>query len=309
MNEPHLIYETLHGSRAYGLARADSDYDHKGIIIGPAGWYHGFIGGPEQVEIGSDHVQFELRKFMRLAATANPTLLEVLYTHPDDHRTLTPAGARLLAARDAFLSRRVEQSFGGYAASQLKRIRTHRRWLLEPPKTPPTRAAYGLPERAVVPRDQMGAAEAMREQGRLDELDLSPNFLDMLDRERRYKQAQKQWGQYQTWLKHRNPKRAALEAAHGYDTKHAMHLVRLLRMAGEILRGEGVIVRRADRDDLLAIRDGVRSYEALAEEADALSAAVEAAAKTTALPAEPDERALDALCASLVDQVLRGELA
>lgn len=307
MHAPHLIYETVHGSRAYGLARAGSDTDHKGVIVGPAGWYHGFIGGPEQVELGADHVRFEIRKFMRLAAAANPTLLETLYTHDDDHRTVTRAGRRLLDARDAFLSRKVEQSFGGYAASQLKRIRTHRRWLLEPPKAPPSRAEFGLPERALVPRDQMGAAEAMREQGRLDELDLSPNFLDMLDRERRYKQARTHWSQYQTWLRGRNPARAALEAAHGYDTKHAMHLVRLLRMGGEILRGEGVIVRRPDRESLLAIRDGALDYEALAAEADALSAAIEAASATTALPDAPDEAALDALCASIVDDVLRGD--
>lgn len=303
----HLIYETLHGSRAYDLARPTSDHDYKGVIVGPAAWYHGFVGGPEQLELGRDHVRFEIRKFMRLAAAANPTLLEVLYTHPDDHQTVTAAGRRLLDARDAFLSRKVQHSFGGYALSQLKRIRSHRRWLLHPPTHEPTRAEYGLPDRAVVPRDQMGAAEAMREKGQLADLDLSPNFLDMLDRERRYKQARKEWGQYQTWLRQRNRARAALEAEHGYDTKHAMHLVRLLRMGGEILRGEGVLVRRPDRAELLAIRDGALDYEALVEQAEALSAAIDAAAATTTLPDAPDDAALDRLCVELVDAVLRGD--
>lgn len=302
----HLVYETLHGSRAYGLARADSDHDYKGVVVGPARWYHGFVGGPEQVELGDDHVRFEIRKFTRLAAAANPTLLETLYTHPDDHVTVTAVGRRLLDARDGFLSKRVRHSFGGYALSQLKRIRTHRQWLLDPPTEPPTRAAFGLPEKALVPRDQMGAAEAMRDKGTLAELDLSPNFLDVLDRERRYKQARKRWGQYQTWLAHRNPKRAALEARFGYDTKHAMHLVRLLTMGGEILRGEGVIVRRPDRDDLLAIRDGALDYEALIARAEALSRAIEAAEAASTLPDLPDEDALDRLCAELVDTVLRG---
>lgn len=303
----HLIYETLHGSRAYGLQRPESDHDYKGIIVGPPAWYHGFVGGPEQIEHGPDHVHFEIRKFVRLAVAANPTLLETLYTHPDDHRVVTAAGRRLLDARDRFLSKKVQHSFGGYALSQLKRIRTHRRWLLDPPTAAPTRAGYGLPDKAVVPRDQMGAAEAMREKGDLGDLDVSPNFLEMLDRERRYKQARKRWGQYQTWLAHRNPKRAALEARFGYDTKHAMHLVRLLTMGGEILRGEGVIVRRPDREALLGIRDGALTYEALIEQAEALSSAITDAAATSTLPDQPDEAALDALCIDVVGAVLRGD--
>ncbi len=307
MKTPRLIYETLHGSRAYGLERPDSDHDYKGVVVGPAAWYHGFIGGPEQIEHSPDHVHFEVRKFVRLAAAANPTLLETLYTDPADWRVVTAAGRRLLDARERFLSKKVQHSFGGYALSQLKRIRTHRRWLLDPPEAPPSRADYGLPDKAVVPRDQMGAAEAMRDKGDLAELDVSPNFLEMLDRERRYKQARKRWGQYQTWLKHRNPKRAALEARHGYDTKHAMHLVRLLSMGGEILRGEGLIVRRPDRDRLLGIRDGALSYEALIETAETLAEAITTAAQTSALPDLPDDAALDALCVDLVGMVLRGE--
>lgn len=77
-----LLFETVHGSRAYGLNTADSDWDFKGVIVGPRAWYLGFVGGPEQVELGPDHVRYELRKFMRLAAGGNPTLLEVLFTHP-----------------------------------------------------------------------------------------------------------------------------------------------------------------------------------------------------------------------------------
>lgn len=311
MSDPHpmpagvqLIYETLHGSRAYGTSRPESDWDFKGIIIGPPSWYFGFVDSPEQLELGPDHVRFELRKFMRLAAKANPTLLETLFTDPGDHQAVSPIGRRLLDAREAFLSRKVEQSFGGYALSQLKRIKSHRKWLLDPPKAAPTRAAFGLPEKAVVARDQMGAVEAMQADGRIGELDMSANFLLMLDRERRYKQARKQWSQYQTWLKQRNPARAALEAAHGYDTKHAMHLIRLLRMGREILSGDGVVVRRPDADELLAIRGGALSYDALIEQAEALSAAIGEAAGTTALPAEPDRDALNALCLELIEAAL-----
>lgn len=302
MDAPVTIYQTVHGSRAYGLDRPTSDWDTKGILVGPPAWYLGFRGGPEQVGDSADHVIFEIRKFFRLAVEANPTLLEVLFTDPRWHRVQTPAGERLLAAREAFLSRRVAGSFGGYALSQLKRIQTHRRWLLTPPKAPPDRAAFGLPARAVAPPDQLGAYQAMLDQG--IPLDASANFLELLDKERRYRAARQEWSRYQGWLESRNPARAELEARFGYDTKHAQHLIRLLRMGGEILRGEGVIVTRPDRDELLAIRDGALTYDALLAEAERLGAAVRAAAPTSPLPEAPDAAALDALCVSLVEEVL-----
>lgn len=304
MTEPTLIFETVHGSRAYGLAREGSDTDHKGILVGPRRWYFGFAPAPEQIELSADHVCFELRKMMRLAAANNPTILEMLFTDPADQRVLHPAARRLLDARDRFLSKRVADTFGGYALSQLGRIRRHRRWLLEPPKSAPTRGAYGLPERTVIPKDQLGAAEALIEKGELSEAELSPSFLAILDRERRYRSAQKEWQQYQHWLKTRNPARAALEARHGYDTKHAMHLVRLTRMAVEILETKRVIVRRPDRDALLAVRDGAWSYDALLAEVEEERARIASAKASSSLPEAPDEAELDALCDSLIAEVL-----
>jgi len=299
--EPTVLYETVHGSRAYGLARPDSDWDSKGIFVGPAATYHGFLGGPEQLG-DADNAQYEIRKFFRLAAESNPSLLEILYTDPQWHRVVTAAGRRLLAARDGFLSRRAAASFGGYALSQLKRIKTHRRWLLEPPKAAPTRAQFGLPDRAVAPPDQLGAYEAMRAQGHAPEGD--PNYLALLDQERRYRAARQTWSRYQDWLAGRNPARAALEAQFGYDTKHAQHLIRLLRMGHEIVTTGQVIVTRPDRDELLAIRGGALDYETLLAMAEGLHAAIEAALPTSPLPEVPDLQGLDALCCALVEEAL-----
>src|SRR5438093_12059164 len=94
-----LIFETIHGSHAYGLAGPESDLDVKGIIVGPAAWYHGYCGGPEQIDLGPDHVRYEVRKFFRLAAAVNPTILVTLWTESADLRTLTARCSLLLAAR------------------------------------------------------------------------------------------------------------------------------------------------------------------------------------------------------------------
>lgn len=304
MADSLLIYETVHGSRAYGLQISTSDIDLKGILIGPPAWYHGFRGGPEQIELTADHVRYELRKYFRLAAAANPTVLELLWTDPSCHTVCTPLGERLLAARDRFLSLRVKDSFAGYAMSQLGRIKTHRKWVMNPPAHEPTRGDFGLPETRLISRDQMGAVEAMLADGRIVEGDLNTNFIGVLDRERRYKAARKEWESYQGWLKTRNPRRSALEAEFGYDTKHGMHLIRLLRMGVEIVETGALNVRRDDRDDLLAIRAGAWSYDALMAGAEALHARVHAAAAASPLPPAPDEPALDALCADLVGQAL-----
>jgi len=303
--DPILIFETLHGSRAYGLARAASDTDLKGVIVGPRDWYFGPQTAPEQVSVaGDDHVRFELRKFFRLAIAANPTLIEVLWTDPGDHVRVTPAGQRLLDHRSTFLSKRVKSTFAGYALSQLKRIKTHRRWLLSPPSAAPLRADFGLPDKRLIGKDQLGAAESLMARFGRDNDDLAPNFLDILDKERRYRNAHNEWQQYQGWLKHRNPARAALEASFGYDSKHAMHLVRLQRMAIEILDSGEVRVRRPDRDELLAIRDGALSYDELLAECEHLANRIEEVAKSSTLPDRPDEAGLDDLCVSLIEETL-----
>lgn len=304
MADSLLLYETVHGSQAYGLATPSSDVDYKGILVGPAAWYHGYIGGPEQVELSSDHVRYEIRKYFRLAAAGNPTVLELLWTDPSCHTVCTPLGERLLAARAGFLSLRVKDSFSGYAMSQLARIKTHRKWVMNPPDHEPTRAEFSLPETRLISRDQMGAVEAMLADGRMTEADLTTNFLHVLDRERRYKVARKEWEAYQGWLKNRNPRRSALEAEFGYDTKHGMHLIRLLRMGAEIVEAGALKVRRDDRDELLAIRGGAWSYERLMAEADALHRRTQAAVAASPLPPAPDEAALDGLCAELVAEAL-----
>lgn len=258
-----LLYETVVGSRAYGLAREGSDTDLKGVIVGPKSWYFGHRGGPEQVELSGDHVRYELRKFLRLVAKANPTALEMLFTDEAHHRTCTASGGRLLAARRSLLTRRVGESFGGYALGQLRRIRSHRRWFTEDTPPEPT-ATSGAQER-------------------------------------------KRYAEYKQWKTHRNPARAALEARHGYDTKHAMHLVRLQRMALEILRDGEVRVTRPDRGELLAIRDGGWSYEVLVERAQENGAAIEAAMAVSILPEAIDEDHLEALGVEIVEAVLGGE--
>ncbi len=295
----NLVFETVYGSTAFNLDRVGSDLDIRGIVVGPRSWYHGFAAAPEQIEHNADHVHFEIRKFFRLAVAANPTMLEILWSAPESHRHVSPVGRRLLESRSLFLSRRVADTFAGYARSQLARIHTHRQWLLEPPARPPTRTDFGLPDGAAMNADQRRAAEAvMAREG----WELSTNFLDLLTRERRFEAARTHHEQYLHWQKTRNPARAALEKRYGYDTKHAMHLVRLQRMAVEVLVAGELRVRRDDRDELLAIRDGAWSFDELMAQCELLAAEIRDARESSDLPIHPDEDVLSDLCCELVEQ-------
>lgn len=306
----HTILWTIGGSRCYGMHTSESDVDTKGICVPPSRFYHGTLESFEQAE-GPSHLEefrdlltpeetavasttklegvvYEVRKFVRLATETNPNILDVLFCRDEEVRLMTPLGKLLRDNRNLFISARARFSFAGYAHSQLKRLREHRSWLLNPPTHLPTRIEFELPERTVIPADQLLAAQdAIKKKVDSWEIDFygldetekirfqeqvsshlaeigvnaderwrtaaraigcDENFLLLLDRERRYKSAKVHWDQYQNWRENRNPARAELEAKWGMDTKHAAHLYRLLKMCYEILTTGKVNVWRGDID-------------------------------------------------------------
>lgn len=348
-NLPWLVERTIllvdHGSRAYGTQRPDSDYDYKGIVVPPSRYRTGFTHKFEQATIKdtADAVIYDLLKFMALAAKNNPTFIEMLFVDEEGVRVTTPAAKLLRAHRKAFLSLQALETFRGYAMSQLKRIKGHRAWLIDPPKGKPSREDFDLHSRSEIPTGQITAALSkirkrmdgwsidfgdMEYPSRLYVIEqieqylaevgigqderfqaaarltgLEENFIELLGRERRYEAALSDWKSYQKWKKNRNPKRAALEAEFGYDCKHGMHLVRLMRMGREILTQGTVYVRRPDAAELLAIRNGAWSYDRLMEWASAENAELVGLAKRSDLPRRPDMEKLDNLCQQIVEMV------
>lgn len=280
--ETNLIYKVIAGSQAYGLETPTSDRDERGVCIPPRRVLLGLSEFEqwEQRDESGDVVIYALTKFVRLALACNPNIIELLYTEPRFILFMNDAGRQLREHRHLFLSRRVRHTFAGYALSQLRRIERHHRWIVNPPARLPTPVEFG----------------GWLIEGRY-------KFPDQ-DADRAYQAALKHWNEYQTWQRNRNPARAALERKYGYDTKHAMHLLRLLKMGAEILETGQVHVYRPDREWLRAVREGLLSYEellALAAEYEArLGQLVEAAP----LPAEPDFAAAEALVIELQEQAL-----
>jgi predicted nucleotidyltransferase len=96
-------------------------------------------------------------------------------------------------------------------------------------------------------------------------------------------------------------KRAELVAAHGYDTKFAYHVVRLLGEAEQILL-EGDIDLQRDNDRLKAIRRGEWTEERLRQWAADKEADLERAYAASQLPAAPDEGRLKALLLNCLEE-------
>jgi uncharacterized protein len=354
---PHLgwlekgtVLLVRHGSHAYGTNTESSDEDFKGVAIPPKQYFLGYTHRFEQAELKApdpDAVIYDIRKFFSLAAECNPNIIEVLHTDPSDHFIVSPIGEKILEHKDDFLSKKIKHTFLGYSVSQLKRIKTHKRWIMNPPSTPPTRAELGLPEQTLIPADQLTAAfaEVQKELDRmqfdfmenLDEptkieirnsmsamlaemkitsdeqfgaaarkIGLTDNFIQIMQMERQYAGAKREWDQYQNWKKTRNAKRSELEEKFGYDTKHAYHLVRLIRMCREVLTTGRVIVKRPDREELLAIRNGAWTYEQLIEFAEREDKALnDLYNNTNILPKTPNRDKLDQLCIELCELFLR----
>ena len=262
--ETGLILRVRTGSRAYGIALDSSDEDSRGVCVLPRRFLLGLDEFDQHESEGKDHVTYSLAKFARLALQCNPNIIETLYT-PEEHVLhMDELGERLRSSRDVFLSKLAGERFGGYARSQLGRMERHRRWLTDPPTGAPDPMEYGA-----------------------DVIDGQIKFVDPR-RRKTFEAEQKRWTHYSTWRDERNESRAQLEAEHGYDTKHAVHLIRLLRMGTEILTRGEVLVDRPDAEDLLSLRSGGWPVEKVMEEAQRSSDALPALVKASNLPDRPE---------------------
>jgi len=304
--DARTIYLTHHGSTAYGTNTPTSDIDFKGVCIKPKECYFGFLHKFDQCEKmaskngGVDSVVYSLEKFAAMAIDCNPNIIEVLFVDESDIVKCDAWGQELLAMRDMFISKKVRYTFAGYAFSQIKRIKTHRSWLLNPPASKPNRKDFNLSEETKVQKSELGAFEETLKFGRA--IEMSKDMLTLFLRERQYQSTMAYWEQYEDWKKTRNKARAELEAKYGYDTKYAYHVIRLGRMCIEILEQGKVFVKRSDRDELLAIRNGAWSYERLLEEADKLDKEAGVLYETSSLQHSPDKEAINDAIMSIAER-------
>lgn len=117
-----ILFETIVGSQAYGTQTPTSDIDKKFVYILPQDYILG-TGYVEQINVNKDYVGWEIRRFLELMASNNPTVLELLNSPKDCIVSKHPLFDDILAHKDDFITKICKDSFGGYARQQIKKAK------------------------------------------------------------------------------------------------------------------------------------------------------------------------------------------
>lgn len=343
----NLIASFLTGSHLYGTNTPDSDVDTRGIFLLPKNYILGFFRNCFKVEDKeTDTMYHEMKSFFKFAIKCNPNIIEYLFIPSKQMITSSPEWEMIVENRDLFLSNKAKNTFSGYAFAQMKRIKHHRAWLLHPPKKKPVREDFGMDsnDKSYLSKSQIGAfneiiATYLQQIGsyhilkdQLFELNKTHNYkaiiknttnldfdairkiapfddniMQALEKEKAYGSALVQWQHYQNWLKYRNPFRAKLEAKFGYDTKHGLHLYRLVDECRELMTTGNITFPRPDSEHLLAIKDGIYTFDQLMEKFEKVNDELEEILKNSILPDNPQVNKIDEICIEITKEHLNNK--
>ena len=323
-----MLVKHYAGSLAYGTNLPTSDVDFRGIFCAdPINIRTPFFRVGEATDTSEEDTKlYELSHFMKLCLDCNPNIIETLWVDDSDITFRTPAYDHLRTHRRELLSSKIAFTTSGYALAQLKRIKGHNKWINNPqPEQPPRQIDFVTlvqnfteeklfrvnieqlrDDWRLIPygHNIFGLIQAKGYQSYSDDFTLNTNddgvkvyptgaeripaYVVKFNKQE-YNEAKERHKQYWTWKKNRNESRGELEEQFGYDTKHAMHLVRLLRMGVEALRYGEIIVKRPDADELLEIRNGSWTYEQVVDYAEGMDNFVRGTLyKETQLRKKPD---------------------
>lgn len=93
----------------------------------------------------------------------------------------------------------------------------------------------------------------------------------------------------------KNIHRAELEEKHGYDTKYAMHIIRLYGEVKELMENGRITLPRPNRDELIAIRKGKYSLAEIQELGRELESEALIAQTSSPLPDKVDREVISRL--------------
>ncbi len=132
-----ILYACESGSRGWGFASPDSDYDVRFIYVHPVDWYLKVEAGRDVIELPiSDELDisgWELRKTLQLLKQANPTLMEwldsplIYQAEPaatNGLKTMVPHFFSDIKARYHYLSM-AKKNFRGYLQGEEVRLKKY----------------------------------------------------------------------------------------------------------------------------------------------------------------------------------------
>lgn len=265
-DNPHLgdriIFLTLGGSHAYGTNVETSDVDIRGCALNSKSDLLGLTNFEQVVHTTTDTTVYSFNKLVSLLLNCNPNTIELLGCRPEHYFHITPIGQEMIDNRKLFLSKRVVNSFGGYASQQLRRLEN----AIARDRVSQTRkeehilnsmigAIHGFEGRYT--KFEKGSVRLSVGESKREDLD-SEIFADIhLDHYpvREFNGIINELTNIITAYEkvgHRNHKK---DDAH--LRKHAMHLIRLYLICFDILEKEDIVTYRETEHDLLMdIRNG-----------------------------------------------------
>lgn len=377
------LYLVIRGSHAYGTNIETSDTDYAGVFIQSMDDILG-IKYKEQInDDTNDTVIYELRRFLGLLGSNNPTVLELLNTPEDCIIYKDPIFDKILENKDKFITKVCANSFGGYARQQIGKAKGQNKkqnwekdkvtrkdildfcYVIEGQDSIPLTKWFennGYPEDAQkfcgivnIPnaRDMYAlfydlnsyycfsdsVSEELKEvskglcneegsflgykgltkvgesdnAGVSNQLRLSsipkgeePIAVFTYNKDG-YSQHCKDYNSYQTWLEERNEARWVDVKSHGQkiDGKNMMHCVRLIGMAREIGEGKGIIVRRDNAKELIAIRKGEVDLQTLIDNVELEIKEIDKIFKESNLPDNVDEKIINDLIVYIRKEVYK----
>ncbi|MCE3227047.1 MAG: nucleotidyltransferase [Bacteroidetes bacterium] len=129
-NKQLLLLDCISGSHAYGLNTPKSDTDMKGVFILPKHDFYGLQYTEQLNNETNDIVYYELKRFIDLLTVNNPNILELLNTPADCILYKHPIMD--LVKPELFLSKLCNQTFAGYAQSQIKKAKGLNKKIVNP---------------------------------------------------------------------------------------------------------------------------------------------------------------------------------
>lgn len=321
INNEHLgdniILLGLGGSHAYGTNVEGSDVDIRGVAtLRPAEILTN--QNFEQVEDKvTDTVVYGFNKMISLLSNANPNVIELLGLRPDQYLYLNEIGQSLINNADMFLSKRVANSFGGYAYSQLRRLDNLSNRTVSQSEQEEhilhsiENAKYTFPSKYFeFENDQIILYVDAAIQEDFD----TEIFMDVNLRHYPLRDYKSMWAEMNNIVKEYSKigKRNLNAIEHDKLGKHMMHLIRLYLMGIDILQdGEIITYREKEHDLLMDIRNGkylkddVPTKE-FRDMVDDLQQKFESAKEHSYLPDKPDYKRINKFMEDVNRSVILG---
>jgi len=333
-----IIFETISGSRLYGLNTAKSDTDIKGVYILPEKEFYSLDYIPQVNDEKNDVVYYELRRFFELLLKNNPNIMEllnipdefVLYKHP----------LYDLIKPEIFISKLCEETFGKYALSQIKKSKGLNKKIVNPvdkERKTPIDFCYILEnEKSISLKTWLKKREWIQENCGLVDIphgegiyalfyDEDINYRGVQTGEdanhvatssvpkglkpeaymtfniNSYKSYCKKYKEYWEWVEKRNDERyrSNIENEHNYDAKNIMHTFRLLLMAGDIATKGEIVANRSEREFLLKVKRGEFEYDGLLKKAESKKVEIQNFFKKSKLKGRPSKEDVNSLLAEI----------